>query len=122
VEQAQPGVDQIQPRPSLTNKQEQWHPTPKAAVFKINVKVVQGLIAIAVFLVGGIGWGTRLEYRTETNRDDAVKITSQLESIRNDRLRDNDRITRAESQLTFILQGIEEIKGLLKERDHRSAP
>lgn len=95
---------------------EHMSPETQSEVIRINVKMLSGLAALLMIFIGGVAWFTRLEYRTETNRDDSAKISLQLETVRNDRARDNDRLTRAESQMTFILQGIEEIKGLLKER------
>lgn len=95
-------------------------PDTQDAVIKINTRMISSIVAVVLACIGGISWFTRLEYRTESNGDEIVKVHAQMEVIRNDRARDNDRITRAESQLTFILQGIEEIKSLIKER--RPAP
>lgn len=97
-------------------------PDTQDAVLKINTKMVTAIISVIMFCVGAISWFTRLEYRTETNRDEQIKLAAAIETVRNDRARDESRITRAESQLTFILQGIEEIKVLLRDRDRRTAP
>jgi hypothetical protein len=91
-------------------------PDTQDAVIKINARMIGAITTLIALFITGIAWFTRLEYRTESNGDEIVKIYAQMEVIRNDRARDNDRITRAESQLTFILQGIEEIKSLIKER------
>lgn len=94
-------------------------PDTQEAVVKINLKMLSVGITLILSFVGCVSWFTRLEYRTETNREDVQKLGLQVEGVRNDRARDNDRLTRAESQMTFILQGIEEIKGLLKERSRQ---
>jgi hypothetical protein len=91
-------------------------PDTQDAVIKINVKLLTGLITVIMSLIGGVAWGVRLEYRTETNVETMQTMQLDMVNLRNDRLRDNDRLTKAESQLNFILQGIEEIKSLLRDK------
>ncbi len=91
-------------------------PDTQDEVIRINVKLLTGLIGLVVVFATGIAWGVRLEYRTETNAETSQSIQLDVVNLRNDRQRDNDRLTKAESQLSFILQGIEEIKNLLREK------
>jgi hypothetical protein len=91
-------------------------PDTQSEVIKINVKVLSSIAALIMLAVAGIAWGVRLEYRLETSRDDQTRLSLHMEAMRADRLRDNDRITRIESQLTYIVAGLEEIKKMLRDQ------
>lgn len=91
-------------------------PDTKDAVLGINIKVLGGIMTILMMAVLTIMWFARLEFVTKANEQDIIRMSLDINSVRVERQRDNDRITRAESQLQFILQGIDEIKDILKEK------
>lgn len=91
-------------------------PDTEREVVKINLKMLSALTVVIMFGVGCVAWGVRLEYRAESNAGDITKLTATVEALRHDRQDDHDKLTRQDGQITFILQGIEEIKTLLKDR------
>ncbi len=91
-------------------------PDTEQEVIRINLKMLASLIGLAAVFITGIAWGVRLEYRTETNAGEAVKLAALVEVVRNDARVDHDKVTRHDTQVASILIGIEEIKSLLKDR------
>lgn len=96
-------------------------PDTKDEVLRINVKMLTGLISVLLAFVAGIAWGVRLEYRTEENDRANVRQDVAIKQLEADRADGRERQIRLESDLKYLVNGMEEVKVLIKQV-HSSKP
>ena len=89
-------------------------PDTEQEVIKINLKIVGGLLGIAVIFIAGIAWSVRLESRVDETARTATKHDAQIIDMQKQRSDDHDRSTRMEVLLETVLTRVDEIRKTLK--------
>lgn len=91
-------------------------PDTEREVLRINVKMISAIISIGFAFIAGVAWGVRLEYRTEEMDRANVRQDISIKELQMERMDMRERAIGMELDMKYVKTGVEEIKGLLKNK------